>query len=80
MAGGSAEATAAVPPIDLAMRNRFNTPAAGPRRRSTSALTQPHQIDRGKAMLKAVGFERFDPATTSIYKGQAELLQQYWGY
>ena len=44
------------------------------------ALTQAHQTERGKAMLKAIGFERFDPASASIYKGQAELLQQYWGY
>lgn len=43
-------------------------------------MLQAHTTERGKAMLKAVGFERFDPASASIYKGQAELLQQYWGY
>lgn len=44
------------------------------------ALIQAHQTSRGQEMLKAIGFERFDAASASIYKGQAELLQQYWGY
>lgn len=44
------------------------------------ALTRAHQTDSGKTMLKAIGFERFDPASASIYTGQAELLKQYWGY
>jgi len=44
------------------------------------ALTRAHQTENGKAMLKAIGFERFDPASASVYTGQAELLKQYWGY
>lgn len=44
------------------------------------ALTQAHFTEHGKEMLKAIGFERFDPASASIYKGQAAVLQQYWGY
>jgi len=44
------------------------------------ALTRAHQTENGKAMLKAIGFARFDPASASIYAGQAELLKQYWGY
>jgi len=50
------------------------------RRVIRQALTQAHQTERGREMLKAIGFERFDPASASVYKGQAELLQQYWGY
>lgn len=44
------------------------------------AMIQAHQTERGREMLKVIGFERFDPASASIYKGQAELLRQYWGY
>jgi len=44
------------------------------------ALVRANQTEDGKAMLKAIGFERFDAATPSIYKGNADLLQQYWGF
>ncbi|MCI0518124.1 MAG: phosphate/phosphite/phosphonate ABC transporter substrate-binding protein [Woeseiaceae bacterium] len=44
------------------------------------AMTKAHLNDRGREMLKAVGFERFETASASIYKGQATVLQQYWGY
>jgi ABC-type phosphate/phosphonate transport system substrate-binding protein len=50
------------------------------RRVIRQALIQAHQTSHGQEMLKAIGFERFDPASAAIYKGQAKLLQQYWGY
>lgn len=53
---------------------------AAVRRVIRQALTQAHQTERGKAMLKAIGFERFDAASASVYAGQAAVLQQYWGY
>lgn len=34
----------------------------------------------GRKMLKEVGFERFDPATTAVYAGQAKVLRDYSGY
>jgi len=44
------------------------------------ALLDAQKTDDGRAMLKAIGIERFDPASAALYKGQAGILQQYWGY
>lgn len=34
----------------------------------------------GKTMLKGIGFQQFDPASSKIYSGQSKILQKYWGY
>jgi len=44
------------------------------------ALVRAHTSEAGKKMLKEIGFERFDPATASVYNGQAGILKEYWGY
>jgi ABC-type phosphate/phosphonate transport system substrate-binding protein len=44
------------------------------------ALLNAHTSEDGKKMLKQIGFERFDPATASVYTGQAGILKEYWGY
>jgi hypothetical protein len=44
------------------------------------ALLTARKTDDGRAMLKAIGIERFDPASAALYKGQSRILQQYWGY
>lgn len=59
----------AAPEIDPALR-------AALRR----ALLDAQKTDDGRAMLKAIGMERFDPASATLYRGQARILQQYWGY
>ena len=59
----------AAPEIDPALRATLRR-----------ALLNAQKTDDGRAMLKAVGIERFDPASATLYKGQARILQQYWGY
>lgn len=44
------------------------------------ALLSAHNNEKGKKMLQQIGFERFDPATASVYSGQAGILKEYWGY
>lgn len=44
------------------------------------ALLQAGGSPAGKQLLDGLGIERFDPVTATIYKGQARILQQYWGY
>lgn len=44
------------------------------------ALLGAHRTPEGRDMLKKVGFERFDPATPSVYAGQANILKEYWGF
>lgn len=44
------------------------------------ALLAAHRSPEGKAMLKKIGFERFDAATPSVYAGQANILKEYWGF
>ena len=43
-------------------------------------LLNAHKSDNGRAMLAHLGIERFDPANATVYKGQARILQEYWGY
>lgn len=45
-----------------------------------NALLNAHTRDDGKSMLKLIGFERFDPASTAVYAGQGKILKEYWGY
>ena len=57
-------------------------PDIGPelRRALRQALLDAHKGDAGRAMLARIGIERFDPANATVYKGQARILQEYWGY
>lgn len=50
------------------------------RRSLRQALLNANQNDAGRAMLAHIGIERFDPANATVYKGQARILQEYWGY
>lgn len=34
----------------------------------------------GRAMLKEIGFDRFDRATAAMYAGQSRVLSDYWGF
>lgn len=45
-----------------------------------AALLDANKTPDGKAMLKKIGFPKFDPASKKIYKGQARILKDYWGY
>lgn len=62
-------ALSAAPSIDAATQERIRR-----------GLLDASKTPAGKAMLKHIGFERFDPATAAIYKGQANTLKQYWGF
>lgn len=44
------------------------------------AALSAHQTPAGLAMLRAIGFEKFDPADAGLYRGQAKKLEQYYGY
>lgn len=57
-------------------------PEIGPELRDTlrRALLNAQKTDDGRTMLKAIGIGRFDPASATLYRGQARILQQYWGY
>ena len=46
----------------------------------SKALLSAHTSEDGRKMLKQIGFERFDPASASVYSGQAGILKEYWGY
>jgi hypothetical protein len=46
----------------------------------SKALLGAHTSEDGRKMLKQIGFERFDPATATVYSGQAGILKEYWGY
>lgn len=45
-----------------------------------NALLAAHNSENGRKMLKLIGFERFDPASTAVYTGQGKILKEYWGY
>jgi ABC-type phosphate/phosphonate transport system substrate-binding protein len=59
----------AAPSIDAATRTALRT-----------ALLSAHTSEEGKKMLKLIGFERFDPASTAVYADQGKILKEYWGY
>ncbi len=44
------------------------------------ALLDADKNDAGRRMLRAMGMEKFDPATAAIYAGQSRILAEYWGY
>ena len=50
------------------------------RKQIRDALVSADDTAAGKAMLRDIGFPRFDPATAAIYAGQADILREYWGY
>lgn len=50
------------------------------RQKIRQSLTRAHETPEGKAMLKSIGFERFDAAGDAAYKDQAKILKEYWGY
>ena len=59
----------AAPSIDAATRTALR-----------AALLSAHTSEEGKKMLKLIGFERFDPASTAVYADQGKILKDYWGY
>lgn len=62
-------ALSASPDIDKAIVEKI-------RRAIISAQKKPD----GKAMLKKIGFVKFNPANAAIYAGQDNILKAYWGY
>ena len=44
------------------------------------ALLDADKNAAGRKMLRALGMEKFDPATAAIYAGQSRILKEYWGY
>jgi len=62
-------ALSASPRVDAALRERVKQ----------AVLNAPNSQD-GRAMLKGIGFPRFDPAGPEIYSNQSRVLKEYWGY
>lgn len=62
-------ALSAAPTLDTALVERIR-----------SALLNADKTDEGRAMLKAINFPKFDPATPEMYAGYRHLLKEYWGY
>jgi len=50
------------------------------RKQMRDALMTADDTDAGRAMLREIGFPRFDPANPGIYAGQSAILREYWGY
>ena len=69
--------TEPIPHIALSASGRVPRPLQESVR---TALVQADGSEAGKMMLKAIGFERFDPATPEIYTNQRNMLSGYWGY
>ena len=66
-----------IPHIALSASSSLN---AITRNAMRDALLRAHTSEAGKKMLKQIGFERFDPASTNVYMGQGKILKEYWGY
>lgn len=62
-------ALSAAPSVDKAVRERVR-----------QALLEADKTPAGKAMLKAIGFDRFVIATPALYDNQARVLREYWGF
>lgn len=69
--------TEPIPHIALSASGRVPRPLQESIR---TVLVQAERSEAGKAMLTAIGFERFDPATPDIYANQRNMLSGYWGY
>jgi ABC transporter, phosphonate, periplasmic substrate-binding protein len=50
------------------------------RRSLRQTLLAANQSEAGRTMLARLGIDRFDPANATVYRGQARILQEYWGY
>ncbi len=62
-------ALSAAPTVDAALVERIRT-----------ALLNADKTEEGRAMLKAINFPKFDPATPQMYAGHSNILKEYWGY
>lgn len=62
-------ALSAAPSLDAVLVERIRT-----------ALLNADKTEEGRAMLKAINFPKFDPATAEIYAGHSKILKEYWGY
>ena len=69
--------TPPVPPIALSVSPQVD---AAVRARLKRALVNAHNTPDGRRMLEGIGFPRFDPADATTYKGQAQVLEETWGY
>jgi len=45
-----------------------------------NALINASKTEEGRKMLRGIGFPKFDPASSKVYRGQARILKEYWGY
>jgi phosphonate transport system substrate-binding protein len=81
MAAGAALAvvltTDPIPHIALSAAPRLDAATRATLRR---ALLDAANTPDGREMLRRIGFARFDPADASVYRAQARVLQQYFGY
>jgi ABC-type phosphate/phosphonate transport system substrate-binding protein len=48
--------------------------------RIRGGLLNAHESDSGRAMLKSVGIERFEPVAPDSFANQRNVLKSYWGY
>jgi ABC-type phosphate/phosphonate transport system substrate-binding protein len=62
-------ALSATPGMEVELRERLQL-----------ALLNADKSPEGRLMLEAIGFGRFEPATTELYAGQHRILQKYWGF
>jgi hypothetical protein len=69
--------TEPIPHIALSAAASVDT---GTRAGLQKALVNAVNTPDGQAMLKAIGFERFESATPEIYAGHRRILKEYWGY
>lgn len=69
--------TAPIPHMGFSVAPTIDTAT---RRALREALLGANKNDNGRAMLRRVGLERFDPASATIYSGYGRTLQEYWGY
>lgn len=78
--GGGLSVVLTTEPIPhIALSASPQLPAAT-RERLRQALLTANKTPEGREMLKTIGFERFDPASSSIYAGQSKTLKDYWGF
>jgi ABC-type phosphate/phosphonate transport system substrate-binding protein len=78
--GGGISVVLTTEPIPhIALSASPQLPAAT-RERLRQALLAADKTPEGREMLKAIGFEKFDPASSAIYAGQSKTLKDYWGF
>lgn len=78
--GGGISVVLTTEPIPhIALSASPQLPAAT-RERLRQALLTADKTPEGREMLKAIGFEKFDPASPAIYAGQSKTLKDYWGF